>query len=163
MFYFKLIWHIKKFFQYFILKIIYRKKMVIGKRTTWRKNFNMLIGKNGLVHIGKNCFFNNDCSIISLKEVFIDDGSIFGENVKIYDNNHRFNKKNMLIKRQGYSVGLVSVGKNCWIGSNVVLLKGTRIGDNCVIGAGCVVNSEVNSGTVLSRSSDQQSVEIEFQ
>lgn len=32
---------------------------------------------------------------------------------------------------------------------NVVILKGVTIGDNCVIGAGCVVNKDVPEGTVM--------------
>lgn len=31
----------------------------------------------------------------------------------------------------------------------MVILKGTKIGDNCVIGAGCVISGEVPAGTVV--------------
>lgn len=33
----------------------------------------------------------------------------------------------------------VAIGDNVWIGLNAVILKGTVIGDNCVVGAGSVV------------------------
>lgn len=55
----------------------------------------------------------------------------------------------MPIKEQGYSTGKVHIGSHCWIGSNVTILKGANIGDNCVIGAGCVINGEVPSGTII--------------
>ncbi|WP_218841530.1 DapH/DapD/GlmU-related protein [Winogradskyella undariae] len=60
----------------------------------------------------------------------------------------------MLIKNQPYSIGSVEIGDNCWIGSNVVILKNVNIGDNCIIGANCVVykslkaNSLVNLSTI---------------
>ena len=43
----------------------------------------------------------------------------------------------------------VSIRKHCWIVSNVVILKGVTIGDNCVIGAGCIVYKDVADGSVV--------------
>jgi acetyltransferase-like isoleucine patch superfamily enzyme len=31
------------------------------------------------------------------------------------------------------------IGKNCWIGSNAVILPGVELGDNVIVGAGAVV------------------------
>lgn len=94
---------------------------------------------NAKIFVGKNCFFNNDCSIAANEMICIGDNNLFGENVKIYDHNHKFDKDS-LIKSQGYSNSSVTIGDNCWIGSNVVILKGTIIENNCVIGAGCIVS-----------------------
>ena len=40
------------------------------------------------------------------------------------------------------------MGRSCWIASDVVLLKGADIGDNCVIGAGSVVTKDIPANTV---------------
>lgn len=101
------------------------------------------------VFFGDGVFFNRNCSITCYNKVVIGDNTIFGENVKIYDHNHRFNIPNQLIKNSGYSYGKVLIGSNCWIGSNVTLLKGAEIGNNCVIGAGCVINSKIPSNTIV--------------
>ena len=71
-----------------------------------------------------------------------------GENVKIYDHNHRFNQ-HIEIKQQGFSNGSVIIGRHCWIGSNVTILKNTVIGDNCVIGAGVVVSGTIPTNSVV--------------
>ena len=63
--------------------------------------------------------------------------------VKIYDNNHRFNNFNMNIKEQGFSIGEIKIGKNCWLANNVIVLKGAEIGDNVVIGAGCIIKEKI--------------------
>ena len=43
------------------------------------------------------------------------------------------------------------IGSHCWLGTNVVVLKGVTIGDNCVIGAGVVVEEDVPAGSVVRR------------
>ena len=121
----------------------------IGKNVTWRSNFSVMISKKGYIEIGDNCFFNNGCSLNANKYIHIGEGTIFGENVKVYDHNHRFIDFKKPIKEQGFSDGQVIIGKHCWIVSNVVLLKDTYIGDNCVIGAGCVVDGEIQDNTLV--------------
>lgn len=108
-----------------------------------------MIGKKGKIAIGNDCFFNHDCSLNSLEKIEIGKGCLFGENVKIYDHNHKFLDTSIPIKEQGYFMEKVCIGQHCWIGSNVVILKGTIIGDNCVVGAGCIVRGKVENGTVL--------------
>lgn len=134
--------------------ILFGNKVSFGKKATFRKNFTLAIENEGKVKIGERCFFNNGCSIMCMNKVSIGDGSLFGEGVKIYDHNHRFGRDNVPIKDQGFSVGEVSVGDHCWIGSNVVLLKGCKIGKNCVIGAGCVISGEVPDNTIVKKRSD---------
>lgn len=103
----------------------------------------------GKVVIGDNVFFNHYCSICSIDSIAIGDGTIFGENVKIYDHNHCYKDLNIPIKEQGYTSAPVNIGKHCWIGSNVVILKGVTIGDNCVIGAGCIIYKDVSDNTIV--------------
>ena len=55
------------------------------------------------------------------------------------------------IKAQGYTLGETHIGNHCWFGTNVVVLKGVTIGDNCVIGAGVVVSTDIPDGTVISK------------
>ena len=145
----KVIFHLNAIIQYGFLKILYGSRFTIGKHTTWRKHFSVMVDVDAKVKIGSNCFFNNDCAINANKLVKIGDGTIFGENVKIYDHNHKFADSSTTIKEQGFSVGEVVIGSHCWIGSNVVILKGTIIGDNCVIGAGVVLSGEIKSNTIV--------------
>lgn len=95
-------------------------------------------------------FFNHDCSITCEgATIGIGDGTIFGEGVKVYCHNHKYKDTVRPIKEQGYSCAPISIGKHCWIGSNVVILKGVTIGDNSVIGAGCVIYKNVAANTVV--------------
>lgn len=103
----------------------------------------------GGVFIKKGVSFNTNCSITARKKIVMHENCIFGENVKIYDHNHNYKDKTQLICKQGFTSEEVIIGKNCWIGSNVVILKGVHIGENCVIGAGVIVYKDVPHDTVL--------------
>ncbi len=149
MFFYKLNCHISCAMKKIYLKMFYRKPIKIGSHTQWRRNFIILPFKGAKISIGSDCFFNNDCSITAINSIFIGNGTIFGENVRIYDHNHKFKDLDKSIKEQGYCIGEVKIGNHCWIGSNVTILKGTVIGDNCVIGAGCVISGEVPNNTIV--------------
>lgn len=137
------------------LKVLYKNRLFYGKKFYFRKRFNLLIEQGGSVKIGKRVFFNNDCSINCVDSIEIGSYTIFGENVKIFDHNHRFNKKNTPVSSQGLSHSKVIIGTNCWIGSNVVILKGAKIGNNCVIGAGCIINETISDDTIVRFNGDQ--------
>ena len=128
---------------------MYGKQIKFGKGTTFRKMFNIAIFDEGSISIGNNCFFNNGCSLNSLGHIEIGAGSIFGEGVRIYDHNHKFKDSEKSIKEQGYSIGEVKIGNHCWVGSNVIFLKDALVGDNCVIGAGCIIKESVPSNTIV--------------
>ena len=50
---------------------------------------------------------------------------------------------------QGFSDGKVVIEQCCWIGSNVTILKGAEIENNCVIGAECVIDEKLLDDCVV--------------
>ena len=132
----------------FYFKIKYKKHLKLNGKLTFRSGFNILISKGANLEIGSHCFFNNYCAINCLKYISIGNDCIFGENVKIYDHNHVFNKEG-LIRENGYNCSSIIIGNNCWIGSNVVILKGVHIGNNCVLGAGTVVSQDIKDNSLV--------------
>lgn len=43
----------------------------------------------------------------------------------------------------------VTIGSNCWLGANVTVLAGVKIGDFVVVAAGSIVTSDVPSGVLI--------------
>lgn len=113
------------------------------------RNFCRIQIENGRLSIGNNTFFNNFCTINCLSKITIGDNCLFGESVKIYDHNHNYQDNTKLISKQGYSFGEVKIGNNCWIGSNVVILKGVHIGDNVIVGANCVIYKDIKDNLLI--------------
>lgn len=83
---------------------------------------------------------------------------MFGPSVKIFDNNHRFTKENGVLS--SLKTDEIIIGNNCWIASNVIILKGTHIGDNCVIGAGCIVSGNIPSNSLVKCKNELEISEI---
>lgn len=162
MMFYKILFHLAAAIKSVIFKSIYGGRFHIGKNVTWRKRFNVMIAKGAEVKIGNQCFLNNDCSINANNNISIGEGCLFGENVKIYDHNHRFGNPDLTIKEQGFSDGTVIIGNNCWIGSNVVILKDSWIEDNCVIGAGVIVSGHIKNNTLLKCNNNYCAEEIRF-
>ena len=145
----KLKFHLKSLFLKWIYRLLYLKKFQFGTRLTFRDGFHLLVEKSGKVIIGNRVFFNNFCSINAMLSVTIDDDCIFGENVKIYDHNHCYQDRSQSISKQGFSTAAIQIGRNCWIGSQVTILKGVTIGDNSIIGAGVVVYQDVSGNSIV--------------
>ncbi|WP_370899354.1 acyltransferase [Chryseobacterium gossypii] len=124
--------------------------IAIGENVLMRAYCNILVFPGAKLRIGKGVFFNNYCSVNCLDEIEIGDDTIFGEGVRLYDHNHLIVKgATYHVEKEKYTTKPIKIGKNCWIGSNVVILKGVTIGDNSIIGAGCVIHKSVPENTIM--------------
>lgn len=146
------------------LPVIYKFKsseITIGNNCTIRSSFlSNLIGlyqrtiivarESGEVIIGNNVGMSGT-TIYARKSILIGDYCTIGANVKILDNDFhpvdpqaRLNEDGSMIKSRD-----IIIGKNVFIGCNTIILKGTRIGDNCVIGAGSVVSGSFGNNVII--------------
>lgn len=129
-------------------KILYGRRFHVGKMTFFYPGCHIMIESTGNLTIGDHCFFNRNCSITSLGKISIGNDCIFGEDVKIYDHNHRMDVVNGIFRKQGYAIGKVEIGSNVWIGSDVLILPNVKIGNNVVIGAGTVVTKDIPDNVI---------------
>lgn len=104
------------------------------------------------VKIGKDCVFRStkNTKIDLMRPSLI----TIGDNVDMNDHftimAHDFSHKVFLPLYGEFlsSSGTVSIGNNVYFGTNVTILKGGAVGDNCIIGAGSVVTKPIPSNTV---------------
>lgn len=132
---------------YCAIKVYDKGKLSIGSNCQIPAGCDITILRQGELSIGKRVITNKYCMVSCLGSIKIGDCCLIGPGVKIFDNNHRYTKE--YGATQELSIGSIVIGKNCWIASNVVILKGAEIGDNCVIGAGCVVKGKIPSGSIV--------------
>lgn len=127
-------------------------KIVLGDRIISDGRTVMIVGNNASLKIGDRVYFNEDAMISCKSNIVIGDGCQFGPNVKIFDNNHKFNADSGVTSE--HKSAPIYIGENCWIGANVVILKGVTIGKNSVIGAGCVVTGKIPECSIVRQGRD---------
>lgn len=127
------------------------QKIFFGKNLNFRNFIHIIVGKNAILEIGDHVFLNNFCSINCLEHISIGENTLFGENVKLYDHNHEYTRNNetLRVEHAKFKTSPIKIGKNCWLGSNVTVLKGVTIGENCIIGAGCTIAKDVPANSTV--------------
>ena len=81
--------------------------------------------------------------------IIIGKDTIIGPYFKLHSENHKFLDFNTPIRLQGsIRIGVV-IGEDCWIGSNVTILDGVRLGKGCIVAAGAVVNKSFDDYSII--------------
>lgn len=124
----------KKFRQFLTKKIVVK----MGENVNIEKGaefFDSLeIGDNS--GIGVNCMLSG--------KVTIGNDVMMGPEVFIYTFNHRFDRTDIPMWKQGHEgIKPVHIEDDVWIGSRVTILPGVRIGKGSIIGANSVVTKDV--------------------
>ena len=122
--------------------------LCIGKHLSAQKGTLISVLPGSKLTIGDNLNLNTDCSIVSRKEIHIGNEVIFGPGCKVYDHDHDYTKTGKE-RRTSFTTGKINIGNGVWLGANCIVLKDTRIGDNCVFGAGCVIKGEYPANTLI--------------
>ena len=112
------------------------------------------------VVIGDHCFVGENSYIWSRKSINIGNRVLIGHNCNVFDNDgHPFDKderhtqfKKIFSTGHPKNINLsdreVIIEDDVWIGANVSVLKGTRIGRGAIIGAGSIVTKDIEPFTV---------------
>ena len=106
--------------------------------------------KEATIEIGNNVGISG-ATIYARKQISIGDNTLIGGNVKILDNDFHpieIEARNADIKEK-IGTKPIKIGRDCFIGCNSLILKGTILGDGCVVGAGAVVSGEFEENSVI--------------
>ncbi len=120
----------------------------IGSSFKMRDGAKIRIRKGAICIIGNNSSVNSNNIIACHEKIKIGNDVFLSPNVQIYDHDHDFRVKGG-VKKGLYKTAPIIIGNNVWIGANTVVLRGTQIGDNCVVGAGCILKGSYKAGTVI--------------
>lgn len=102
------------------------------------------------IRIGNNVGISG-ATIYARKGISIGDNCQIGGNAKILDNDFHPIQAQARLENDERQIGVkeIVIGRNCFIGCNSLILKGTVLGDNCVVGAGAVVSGQFGDNCVI--------------
>lgn len=123
-------------------------RILLGRHVRAHRRTKLLAFGNGCLEIGSNTAMGNGVSINCMDRIRIGEGVQIGPDVKIYDHDHDFRVPGG-IAAEKFKTAPVVIGDNSWIGCNVVILMGTTLGENCIVGAGSVLKGRYPANSVI--------------
>ena len=138
-----------------------KASVYIGDDVTINSNFfsnllglyqrTIIVAKNNSkISIGDRVGISG-ATIYAWSGIEIGDDTRIGANVKIIDTDFHPIDPEQRLKGSNSAAGTkpIVIGKNVFIGMNSLILKGARIGDNCVVGAGSVVSGTWENNCII--------------
>ncbi len=109
----------------------------------------IIVAQNGAnVNLGENVSLSRGVQIYARKGITIGEGTMIGNNTCIFDHDHDY-KCTGGVRANTYIENPIKIGKNVWIGCNAVILRGTVLGDNCVVGAGAIIKGHYQDNSLI--------------
>lgn len=108
-----------------------------------KEGFHCNYGFN--IHIGSNNYINFDVTILDSYEVYIGNNVFIAPKVLISPVTHPLLAKD----RRNLIINAIHIEDDVWIGAGAIILPGVTIHRGAIIGAGAVVNKDVEENTVV--------------
>ena len=99
------------------------------------------IGSEGLLVLGNHFSATANLKIACYNQITFEEHALIAWETTIIDTS--FHKlKGVDGNQKGKTLGSIHIGKNNWIPTRCLVLKGTKTPDNCIVGAGSVLNKD---------------------
>lgn len=136
-----------------------KNKMRIGENSRIMGSL-LVFDFDGEIEIGKDCFVGPNTKIWSARKIKIGDRVLIAHNVNIHDNiSHPLDASERYLENLDFlktgthaktdlKAAEIDIGSDVWIGFNSIILRGVKIGDGAIIGAGSMVTKDIEPWTV---------------
>lgn len=139
------------------ISVLGYKKIKIGNNVVLEDNVRLKVSDNNKennskykIIIQNDVFIGYGSVIDANQSVIIDSYCMLGPYVFVSDSNHIHHLNDELFKYLGGKYENVLIKKNCWIGTQSVILAGVTIEKNCIIAANSTVIKSVGENTLCS-------------
>jgi len=116
--------------------------------------YNHLLRRTGMIIKGQLRFISYSVQFDDFDKITLGDRLIVSSNVIFLTHDYSFTTSLISIDEKPTTdvalLGPITVGDNVFIGMNSILLPGTKIGNNVIVGAGSVVRGRIPDYSVVS-------------
>ncbi len=102
-----------------------------------------------VLRIGDRVNIGRGSSLVARVGIEVGDDVTMAPGVYVTDHNHAYDDPDVPVARQWPRAEPVVIGPGCWLGTGAVVLPGTRLGRNVVVGANSVVRGDVPDHAVV--------------
>ena len=105
----------------------------------------------GQIEIGEECGISGS-TIYSWSSIKIGSYTRIGANCKIIDNDFHpveYKYRHQALNKEYARRAPITIGNDCFIGMNSIILKGTTLGNNVIVGAGSVVHGHFPDNVII--------------
>lgn len=154
-------WAKVKFNGFTVLYAFPESQIEIGKGTVFNSSpLSNLVGLSqrmimvarygGRLSIGESCQISGS-TFYAMRDITIGNRVFVGGNCKIIDNDFHplAASKRLPQVPEDIAKKAITIGDDCFIGANCIILKGTTLGRNCVVGAGSVVSGTWPDNSII--------------
>jgi acetyltransferase-like isoleucine patch superfamily enzyme len=113
--------------------------ITIGKSISIGPGVNIIVKKGASFSVGDHTYFTSDSHIEVVHNISIGNNCAISWGVTIIDDDHH---QVLPVKNESDKDKMIKIGDHVWIGCNVTILKGTTLGNNCIVAAGSIVKGK---------------------
>ena len=95
----------------------------------------------GKLIAGEHLLLQSYSMVHCAEEVVFEDWVTVAERGTLIDSDHLADGSDTYTQYQPTAVSPVRIGRNAWLGANVVVLRGVRLGRNCVVAASSILRA----------------------
>jgi len=123
--------------------------ILLGDSVAIHRDAILETGREGYIKVEAGSSIHPGCQLKAyVQPILVGEDVMIAANVAIYSYDHGVSPE-LPIRRQPLTAkGPVTIHKDAWIGTGVIILSGVTIGEGAVVGAGSVVTRDIPSGAI---------------